>query len=182
MSAVAASDTTALRCLIAPAACPPPLPCVRVEVSVVFSASLRQCACVSHGCVAASAGISRDRMVHHTSFLFDYNPRLMQLLKLPERRPEYRHDRPHSSFLTSLRASSAGAATPGTCPCAHRHSVNSGSRSRPPFGPLWCYCVALVAQRRWSKHWCIGFPISLTCVKSALPTSWSGSPALPTTT
>lgn len=58
----------------------------------------------------SAQGLSRDRMVHHTSFLWDYNPGVMGLLRLPERRPDYRKDRPHSEFLCKLRDS---VATPG---------------------------------------------------------------------
>jgi hypothetical protein len=48
--------------------------------------------------------ISRHRWVHHTSFLWDYNPGRMALLKEPEKRPEYRGNRKHSTFLTPLIA------------------------------------------------------------------------------
>jgi lipoate-protein ligase A len=51
------------------------------------------------------AGISRDRWVHHTSFLWDFDERNMELLTLPSKRPAYRRDRGHSSFLHRLRAS-----------------------------------------------------------------------------
>jgi len=54
--------------------------------------------------------IIKDRWLHHTSFLWDYNPGVMGLLRLPERRPDYRKDRPHSEFLCKLRDS---VATPG---------------------------------------------------------------------
>jgi lipoate-protein ligase A len=47
--------------------------------------------------------ISRDRWVHHTSLLWDFAPAHMALLQLPEKRPDYRRDRPHSAFLTRLR-------------------------------------------------------------------------------
>jgi lipoate-protein ligase A len=46
--------------------------------------------------------ISRGRWVHHTSFLWDFQPARMELLRLPEKRPAYRRDRPHGSFLTPL--------------------------------------------------------------------------------
>ena len=42
-------------------------------------------------------------MVHHTSFLWDYEAANMSLLKLPQRRPDYRRDRPHQHFLTTLK-------------------------------------------------------------------------------
>jgi hypothetical protein len=61
-------------------------------------------------------GISRDRWVHHTSFLWDFATSSMRLLQLPEKRPEYRADRQHEEFLTSLchevqRSSGTGAGT-----------------------------------------------------------------------
>lgn len=46
--------------------------------------------------------ITKHRWVHHTSFLWDFDPELMRYLQLPKRRPEYRQDRPHGSFLTSI--------------------------------------------------------------------------------
>jgi len=47
--------------------------------------------------------ITRGRWVHHTSFLADYKQEDMDLLSLPQNRPEYRGDRTHSQFLTTLR-------------------------------------------------------------------------------
>jgi hypothetical protein len=47
--------------------------------------------------------VSRDRWVHHTSWLWDFTPARMALLALPSKRPAYRRDRPHTSFLTRLR-------------------------------------------------------------------------------
>jgi hypothetical protein len=46
--------------------------------------------------------VSRDRWVHHTSWLWDYTPAHMALLALPSKRPAYRRDRPHTSFLARL--------------------------------------------------------------------------------
>jgi lipoate-protein ligase A len=46
--------------------------------------------------------VSRDRWVHHTSFLWDFDERNMQLLQLPERRPEYRRNRAHGDFVAAL--------------------------------------------------------------------------------
>jgi hypothetical protein len=65
--------------------------------------------------------ISRDRWVHHTSFLWSFDPANMDLLALPEKRPAYRGDRPHSAFLDTLAAhaargagaAAAGSAAPG---------------------------------------------------------------------
>jgi lipoate-protein ligase A len=48
--------------------------------------------------------ISRDRFVHHTSFLWNYSPHNMQYLTKPPKQPEYRQNRDHTEFLTSLSA------------------------------------------------------------------------------
>lgn len=47
--------------------------------------------------------ISGGRWVHHTSFLYDYTPDRMDLLKHPPKSPEYRLERKHTDFLTSLK-------------------------------------------------------------------------------
>lgn len=47
--------------------------------------------------------ITKDRWVHHTSFLWDFSEKNMQHLTLPEKRPKYRLDRAHSAFLTRLK-------------------------------------------------------------------------------
>ena len=47
--------------------------------------------------------IKKDRWLHHTSFLWDYSEKNMKHLLLPAKRPKYRHDRPHSDFLTRLK-------------------------------------------------------------------------------
>lgn len=70
--------------------------------------------------------ITRDRWVHHTSFLWDYDPSNMDYLtvsvgmtvmlpsfapyrpwlwfasQIPKKRPEYRGDRSHNDFITRL--------------------------------------------------------------------------------
>lgn len=48
--------------------------------------------------------ISGARWLHHTSLLWDYDPARMSLLQMPKKRPEYRADREHESFLRSLSA------------------------------------------------------------------------------
>lgn len=48
--------------------------------------------------------VSRDRWLHHTSFLWDINAAHMALLKIPPKRPAYRRDRGHGEFLTGLSA------------------------------------------------------------------------------
>ena len=47
--------------------------------------------------------ISKDKWIHHTSFLWDYDPAHMAFLALPAKRPEYRGDRDHGAFLSRLR-------------------------------------------------------------------------------
>lgn len=54
-------------------------------------------------CAGNAQTISRGRWVHHTSFLWDFSPAHMALLRLPEKRPAYRADRAHGDFLTRLR-------------------------------------------------------------------------------
>mmetsp|Transcript_10731 Transcript_10731/g.13951 ORF Transcript_10731/g.13951 Transcript_10731/m.13951 type:complete len:255 (-) Transcript_10731:18-782(-) len=46
--------------------------------------------------------IIKDRWLHHTSFLWSFKEAHMRYLQLPEKRPEYRESRDHSSFLTPL--------------------------------------------------------------------------------
>ena len=57
--------------------------------------------------------VSRDRWVHHTSFLWDFDARNMLLLRMPERRPEYRRDRGHADFLVPMSSLSASASREG---------------------------------------------------------------------
>lgn len=46
--------------------------------------------------------ITKNRWVHHTSFLWDFDPLNMDYLQLPAKRPAYRRDRPHTDFITGL--------------------------------------------------------------------------------
>ena len=62
--------------------------------------------------------VSRDRWVHHTSFLWSICPAHMGLLKVPEKRPAYRRDRPHEEFLTCLADLCPPGATPASLPQA----------------------------------------------------------------
>jgi lipoate-protein ligase A len=48
--------------------------------------------------------IVKGGWLHHTSFLWDYDPSNMEYLALPEKRPSYRGDRSHSDFLVNLRS------------------------------------------------------------------------------
>ncbi len=47
--------------------------------------------------------IQKGRWLHHTSFLWDFDPNKMEYLLLPEKRPHYRANRSHSDFLCTLR-------------------------------------------------------------------------------
>ncbi len=47
--------------------------------------------------------IRKNRWLLHTSFLWDYDPKKMNLLKLPSKRPHYRNKRNHEDFLLSLK-------------------------------------------------------------------------------
>ncbi len=47
--------------------------------------------------------IRKDRWLHHTSFLWDFCPKKMEYLLLPEKRPQYRRDRNHEEFLVHLK-------------------------------------------------------------------------------
>ena len=47
--------------------------------------------------------IRKGRWLLHTSFLWDFCPKKMEYLKLPKKRPDYRKDRSHETFLTTLK-------------------------------------------------------------------------------
>lgn len=47
--------------------------------------------------------IIKGGWLHHTSFLWDYDPDNMRYLTLPVKRPAYRGDRPHDEFLVKLQ-------------------------------------------------------------------------------
>jgi len=47
--------------------------------------------------------ITKNRWLHHTSLLWDYNPEKMKVLKLPPKMPCYRQGRPHDDFLCRLK-------------------------------------------------------------------------------
>jgi lipoate-protein ligase A len=47
--------------------------------------------------------LRKDRWLHHTTFLFDYKPHLMQLLQHPKKAPAYRSGRSHLDFITTLK-------------------------------------------------------------------------------
>lgn len=45
---------------------------------------------------------SKTRMVHHTSFLFNYSKENMKYLQNPLKQPQYRSNRDHTDFLVPL--------------------------------------------------------------------------------
>ncbi|KAH9618698.1 hypothetical protein KSS87_016694 [Heliosperma pusillum] len=47
--------------------------------------------------------ITKNRWIHHTSFLWDYDDRNMTYLKNPKRAPEYRLARNHSDFICRIK-------------------------------------------------------------------------------
>lgn len=47
--------------------------------------------------------IQKDRWLHHTSFLWDYQESSMRYLQMPSKRPVYRQDREHGAFLCRLK-------------------------------------------------------------------------------
>lgn len=47
--------------------------------------------------------IQRERWLHHTSFLWEFDAEKMRYLKLPEKRPAYRGERDHRDFLCNLK-------------------------------------------------------------------------------
>ncbi|KAK8938584.1 hypothetical protein KSP39_PZI011682 [Platanthera zijinensis] len=47
--------------------------------------------------------ITKNRWIHHTSFLWDYNAKSMEYLKMPNRTPVYRLARKHDEFLCRLK-------------------------------------------------------------------------------
>jgi lipoate-protein ligase A len=47
--------------------------------------------------------IRKARWLHHTSFLWDYDPSKMRCLKMPSRTPNYRAGRSHEEFICRLK-------------------------------------------------------------------------------
>lgn len=47
--------------------------------------------------------LAKNRFVHHSTLLWDYNKELMGLLKQPKKAPQYRKERSHGDFLTTLK-------------------------------------------------------------------------------
>ncbi|KAF3329959.1 putative lipoate-protein ligase A [Carex littledalei] len=47
--------------------------------------------------------ITKNKWIHHTSFLWDYDERNMEYLKHPQRTPKYRSERSHIEFLCRMK-------------------------------------------------------------------------------
>ena len=47
--------------------------------------------------------LKKERCVHHTTFLWDFDSRQMQLLKFPPKVPSYRLERSHDDFLIRMK-------------------------------------------------------------------------------
>lgn len=56
----------------------------------------------NHKIAGNAQAITKDRWLHHTSFLWDFRQQRMDMLKEPEKRPKYRGGRKHASFLCPL--------------------------------------------------------------------------------
>jgi lipoate-protein ligase A len=48
--------------------------------------------------------LSKGRWLHHSSFLWDYDPDMMDYLLMPAKTPKYRQQRDHNDFLCRLRS------------------------------------------------------------------------------
>lgn len=47
--------------------------------------------------------VTRNRFVHHTSLLYDYDVRNMDFLRMPPKVPEHRRGREHKDFICPLK-------------------------------------------------------------------------------
>lgn len=54
-------------------------------------------------CAGNAQYFTKDRFLHHSTFLYDYSAKNMEYLPIPARQPQYRKNRDHTSFLTTLK-------------------------------------------------------------------------------
>lgn len=47
--------------------------------------------------------LSKERWLHHTTLLYDYNDEYMNYLLIPEKQPNYRQNKPHHEFVCRLK-------------------------------------------------------------------------------
>lgn len=71
--------------------------------SLKFSLKENDYAIGDKKCGGNAQYFARGRLVHHTSFLFDYTSEYMNLLKMPPKMPLYREARAHKDFLHPLK-------------------------------------------------------------------------------
>jgi lipoate-protein ligase A len=57
----------------------------------------------THKVAGNAQAIVKTGFLHHTTFLWSYEPQNMKYLTMPAKRPDYRKDRSHSSFLIQLK-------------------------------------------------------------------------------
>lgn len=98
--------------------------------------------------------ITKDKWIHHTSFLWDYDADHMAYLKLPQKRPEYRSDRDHDAFLSKLANSVADDANLDTSVAVNSLADSLAAALAPDFdvapAPLE---AALEAEARRPSGW-----------------------------
>ena len=73
--------------------------------------------------------ISKDRWLHHTSFLWNYHPQRMAILKNPSKAPEYRANRDHEAFIIPVKD------------IINSHSASSHNSSREGFVDALASCI-----------------------------------------
>jgi len=56
-----------------------------------------------HKCAGNAQYLRKERWIHHSTFLWDYKNKHMDLLLHPKKTPRYREGRTHEDFLTPLR-------------------------------------------------------------------------------
>jgi lipoate---protein ligase len=54
-------------------------------------------------CAGNAQYLSKNRWLHHSTFLWDYSHSRMSLLKMPARQPKYRAQRDHGDFIMRLK-------------------------------------------------------------------------------